>query len=136
MANYFHVKDDDRVRYLLISIVTGVFDFAIAFSLLRLHVPPPASLACSIVIAGVANYLALEWWGFARREGAFSTVRLAGSGLAELGTYLVRLAVLYEWRAAIPGESYVEHIVGLAVAYCVGFMFGYVFRNWVVFRRW
>lgn len=47
-------------RYTIISAVTGAMDFLIALFLLHMGLSAALSLAVSIVVAGMADYLALE----------------------------------------------------------------------------
>lgn len=120
-------------RYVIISTVTGAMDFLLALALLHLGFASWFSLAVAIVVAGVADYLALEWWGFSGRRGVFSANRLVGSGIVELGTYLIRMAVLLLWKAYLSEIEPTEHVLGLAAAYLVAFLFGYVVRSKMVF---
>lgn len=122
-------------RYTTISAITGTLDFLLALALLHLGFSVAFSLAVSILVAGVADYLALEWWGFPDRKGGFSAKRLLGSGVVELGTYLIRLFVLQEWKAWIGDSEPTEHLLGLAAAYAVAFLFGYVARSRMVFSK-
>lgn len=122
-------------RYLAISAVAGTVDFGIAFVLLHSGFSPAFSLAVSIAVAGIGQYFALEWWGFPGRRAAFSLRRLAQSGFAEAGTYVVRVGVLWGWRHAFPALDARDHFVGLAVAYGVAFFFGYLIRSRLVFKR-
>ena len=93
----------------------------------------PVSLAVSIVIAGVADYFALEWWGFPGRKSGFSSRRLIASGAVELGTYLIRITALWLWKRYLNDIEPTEHLIGLAVAYGAGFVFGYAARSRLVF---
>lgn len=121
-------------RYVVISVATGAFDYLLALALLHNGFSPPASLACSIAAAGVMQYFALEWWGFPGRKSSFSWKRLAGCGVAEVGTYLVRLAVLTGWRLFFT-TGLVDNILGLALAYATAFLVGYVVRSRLVFAN-
>jgi len=123
----------DAKRYVVISAATGALDFLIAFALLHAGLSPAFSLAAAIVIAGGADYLALEWWGRPGREGSFSLRRLVESGLVELGTYFIRLGALWTWRTFLPGDSPLDHLLGLGLAYGVGFALGYFVRSRIVF---
>ena len=116
------------VRYCLVAAASGTLDYILAFLLLHYGVTPPVALAVSIIIAGLAEYAGLEWWGFARRHPGFSGWRLAGSGVAELGTYLIRLGVLSVWRHHVEAGFW-ENVAGLGLAYAIGFVFGYLFRR-------
>ena len=122
-------------RYTIISSVTGILDFLLALWLLHAGFAPWLSLAISLVAAGIADYFALEWWGFPGRTGAFSPQRLAASGGVEFGTYLVRMFMLWVWKNYMNDIEPTEHVIGLAVAYLVGFFFGYFVRSKVIFRH-
>jgi putative flippase GtrA len=121
-------------RYTLISAVTGAVDFLLALRLLHAGFSSYFSLGVAIAVAGGADYLALEWWGFPGRKGGLSTRRLLGSGLVELGTYIIRVVVLWLWKRHLNDIEPTEHLVGLAVSYAVGFVFGYLARSRVVFK--
>lgn len=135
MSDDFPGISPNLKRYVVISAIAGTLDFLIAFALLHSGFSIAASLAISIVIAGIADYFALEWWGFSRRAGHFSAKRLFGSGLAELGTYGIRVAVLWLWKHYLPGIEAKDHLIGLAAAYTVAFLFGYIVRTWFVFAH-
>lgn len=120
-------------RYTLISTVTGALDYLLALLLLHMGIRPWISLAASIIVAGVADYAALERWGYPGRKGAFSSRRLAGSALVELGTYVIRMLVLSLWKTHLNDIEPTEHMIGLAAAYLVAFLFGYVARSRFVF---
>ena len=120
-------------RYTLISCITGAVDFLLALLLLHLGFPSWFSLGMAILAAGIADYFALEWWGFPGRRGGFSLRRFAASGGVELGTYLIRLIGLWLWKRYANDIEPTEHLVGLAVAYLAGFFFGYLVRSKIVF---
>ena len=117
------------VRYTLVAAASGTLDYVFAFILLHNGVTPSIALAVSIVIAGLAEYAGLEWWGFPGRHPGFSMWRLGGSGVAELGTYLIRLGVLSVWRHHVAEAGFWENAAGLGIAYLFGFVFGYFFRR-------
>ncbi len=133
MKRLFGLMDDGKRRYLAISLATGTMDILIALLLLHLRFSMPFSLGVSIVVAGIVAYFALEWWVFRRRGMGMSWRRMAGSGLVELGTYLIRVAVLWLFKRFFPGSEILDHLIGLAVAYAVAFVFGYVARSRFVF---
>jgi putative flippase GtrA len=110
-------------------------DFLLALALLHSGFSSAFSLAVSIIVAGAAEYFALERWGFPDRVSGFSGKRLLGSGIAEAGTYCIRMAALWFWKSHLNDMEPTEHLVGLAVAYGVGFLFGYFFRRGIVFPR-
>lgn len=120
-------------RYTIISTVTGALDYLLALLLLHLGFLPWLSLAVSIIAAGAADYVALELWGFPGRKGGFSPKRLVGSGIVELGTYAIRVLVLWIWKNHMNDIEPTQHMFGLAAAYLVGFLFGYAARSRVVF---
>jgi putative flippase GtrA len=135
MFGDFHDVEEKYGRYLAISAATGCLDYLLALTLLSLDFPPHVSLGCAIVVAGTADYLALEWWGFPQRKGALCLKRLAGSGLVELATYFVRLAVVLPVRDILPGAMPARNALSLAVAYATGFVCGYLMRSRIVFRK-
>lgn len=122
-------------RYTLISFLTGSLDFLIALALLHMGFSDSLGLAISIVLAGAANYFALEKWGFQGRKPALSLRRFVESGLVEAMTYAIRLAALWLWRRHFNDTVPTEHLIGLAVAYLAGFVVGYVVRSRYVFRN-
>lgn len=122
-------------RYTLISTITGALDFLLALVLLHLGFSAPLSLGVSIFIAGIADYFALEWWGFPGRKGVFSPRRLLTSGAVEAGTYGIRMAALWMWKTHFSEIEPTEHFVGLAVAYAIAFLFGYLARRNMIFTR-
>lgn len=77
----------------------------------------------------------LEWWGFSGRPGGFSPRRLIASGVVEAGTYCVRMAVLWAWKTHLHDIEPTEHLGGLAVAYAIAFLFGYLVRSKMIFTR-
>ena len=134
MNNDVYTSSFTMKRYLGISIAAGALDFILAFVLLHSGFSIAASLAVSIILAGVVQYFALERWG-TRRRGNFSFARLFGSGLVEFGTYCIRVVVLWSWKQYLPGVEAKEHLLGLGVAYGVAFLFGYITRSRIVFKQ-
>ncbi len=134
MRNFFRNCGRRLGRYTLISALTGLLDYTIAFILLHNEFSPHASLGASIVIAGAIDYLALERWGFHNRKGEFSWRRLAGSGGVEIGTFVLRLAIILLWRR-ITRITVFNNLLGLALAYCLAFLFGYFARTRFVFKK-
>lgn len=122
-------------RYALISAIAGALDFLLALILLHAGLAPWLSLGIAIAVSGFVDYLALEWWGFANRAGGFSHKRLIESCLVELGTYLLRLLLLWIWKKHFNEVDPTEHLAGLAAAYLVAACFGYLTRVWIIFAK-
>ena len=122
-------------RYGIISIIAGGFDFGLALVLLHCGLSPWLGIAIAMILSGVADYYALEWWGFPRRSGHFSSKRFFESGLVELATYLLRLLFLSLWKIHFHSFDPTEHFLGLAVAYLVAGLFGYAARTRFIFTR-
>ncbi len=122
-------------RYATISTIAGLLDFGLALVLLHLGLAAWSSIAIAMLLTGVMDYLALEWWGFPQRGGGFSAARLAESCAVELGTYIFRLFILWLWKAHFNDIDPTEHLLGLAVSYFIPAVFGYLARTRLIFRR-
>ncbi|MCC8179714.1 MAG: GtrA family protein [Planctomycetes bacterium] len=123
-------------RYVIITASMGTLSFVIALVLLYRGVSPFISLVISACCSGLISYGLIEMFAFPHRKGKLSWSRLAKSSLVGVGGFAARYVVLticLHLFAPLLGAH--NKPPALLLAYLASFLFGYLFRTLVVFKR-
>lgn len=135
LPNPFHRIRKRFARYLLIAACTGTVSFLVALALLHLGFSPLVSLTLSVMVSGLANYAALELWGFPHRTGGLSWKRLGHSSIVGAGAFAARYGVLSFGLGTFQALAPFDKALALALAYGASFAIGYLLRSRVVFKH-
>ncbi len=121
-------------RYVVITSCMGCLSFLVALALLHAGFAPLLSLVISALSSGLLSYGAMELWAFPHREGKLSVRRLVETSVVGIGGFAARYVVLtLALKLAIPEPFH--NAVPLALAYLASFLFGYILRSQVIFRK-
>ncbi len=122
-------------RYVVITAVCGTFSYVAALILLHSGMWPLLALTISAGASGLISYGALELWAFPQRKGRLSWNRLIKNAAVGVSGFAVRYGVLMLGLRYLHVPPPLDYAVPLALAYLSSFLFGWLFRSQVIFRK-
>ena len=126
------LRQDTRLRYVIVIVVGFIADLAIAFgSRQLLNLPLPVSATIGLLCAVALNYVLFEYWVY--QSGKFSIARMAKTYAASLIALGIRVVVIITLSTFIQ-SSMVTDLLVLTAAIGISFVINFLFVQ-MIFQR-